>query len=51
MRFGLGWTVALLIGAAGAAPAQAPLVYRIDVSGTVELSHADGFAEGDDDRP
>ena len=36
MRFRLGWTVALLIGAAGAAPAQTPLVYRIDISGTVE---------------
>jgi membrane-bound serine protease (ClpP class) len=36
MRFRLGWTVALLIGTAGAASPQAPLVYRIDVSGTVE---------------
>jgi len=36
MRLRLGWTVALLISAAGASQAQTPLVYRIDVSGTVE---------------
>src|SRR5262245_15627806 len=36
MQFRLGWTVALLIGTTGAASAQTPLVYRVDVSGTVE---------------
>ena len=34
--FGSAVTLALLVGAAGAAQAQTPLVYRIAVSGTVE---------------